>query len=348
MIGAGSGGFSVAAAAAAFGVPVVLVEKDRMGGDCLNTGCVPSKALIAAARRAQVARGSAAFGIRSNGAKIAFADVHRHVHDVIAAIAPNDSRERFTGLGVRVIAGEARFSDAGTVKVGNAFEIKARRFVIAAGSSPAIPPIKGLDKVRYLTNETIFDLTECPSHLLVIGGGPIGLELAQAFRRLGAEVTVLEAAQFLSKEDPECAAIVLDQLQREGIALRANATIIRAERGRGNCGWFLPRTRETRGIEGSHLLVATGRRANVETLGLEQAGVAYEQQGHRGEQGPAHDQQAHLCRRRHRRRAAIHPCRQLSCRSGHPERAVSAAGPPSMTMSFRVSRSPIRNSRMSV
>ena len=187
VIGAGSGGLSVAAAAAAFGVPVVLIEKHKMGGDCLNTGCVPSKALIAAARRRQLAGGSAGFGVNVDSADVAFKDVHRHVHRVIAAIAPNDSTERFTGLGVKVIAGEARFSDPDTVNVGDEWQIKARRFVVAAGSSPAIPSIPGLDKARYLTNETIFELRECPRHLAVIGGGPIGLELAQAFRRLGVE-----------------------------------------------------------------------------------------------------------------------------------------------------------------
>ena len=279
VIGAGSGGLSVAAAAAAFGVPVVLIEKHKMGGDCLNTGCVPSKALIAAARRRQLAGGSAGFGVRVESADVAFKDVHRHVHRVIAAIAPNDSTERFTGLGIKVIAGEARFSDPDTVSVGNEWQIKARRFVVAAGSSPAIPSIPGLDKARYLTNETIFDLRECPRHLAVIGGGPIGLELAQAFRRLGADVTVLEAEQFLAKDDSECTAIVLDRLARDGVVLRSGVRINRVERGKDNSRIFVANGDSEEIIACSHILVAAGRQANVDGLDLERAGIKYERKG---------------------------------------------------------------------
>jgi pyruvate/2-oxoglutarate dehydrogenase complex dihydrolipoamide dehydrogenase (E3) component len=272
VIGAGSGGLSVAAAAAAFGVPVVLVEKGKMGGDCLNYGCVPSKALLAAARRAQAFRTSAPFGVASQRPGIDFAKVHAHVHGVIAAIAPNDSKERFTGLGVRVIEGTARFKDRNTVAVDDAIEIKARRFVVATGSVPAAPPIPGLDQVAYLTNETVFDLTVCPEHLVVIGAGPIGLELAQAFRRLGANVTVLEAAVPLAKDDPECAAIVLDQLAREGIAIRAGAEVVRVEPGtRPRVVVAASGGEET--IEASHLLVATGRRPNIEGLDLAAARI---------------------------------------------------------------------------
>jgi pyruvate/2-oxoglutarate dehydrogenase complex dihydrolipoamide dehydrogenase (E3) component len=272
VIGAGSGGLSVAAASAAFGVPVVLVEKGKMGGDCLNYGCVPSKALLAAARRAQAFRTSAPFGVASQRPGIDFAKVHAHVHGVIAAIAPNDSKERFTGLGVRVIEGTARFKDRHTVAVDDAIEIKARRFVVATGSVPAAPPIPGLDQVAYLTNETVFDLTVCPEHLVVIGAGPIGLELAQAFRRLGANVTVLEAAVPLAKDDPECAAIVLDQLAREGIAIRAGAEVVRVEPGtRPRVVVAASGGEET--IEASHLLVATGRRPNIEGLDLAAARI---------------------------------------------------------------------------
>lgn len=277
VIGAGSGGLSVAAAAAAFGVPVVLIEKGRMGGDCLNYGCVPSKALIAAARRAHAARTALRFGIDAD-VTVDFARVHDHVHGVIAAIAPNDSVERFTGLGVRVIKGAARFKDADTVVV-NDIEVKARRFVIATGSSPSVPPIPGLDAVRYLTNETVFDLKDCPEHLLIVGAGPIGLELAQAFRRLGARVTVLEAASPLAKDDPECAAIVLDQLAREDIAIRANVTIARVEQAGSGIRAILASDGGEEAIDGSHFLVATGRRANVDDLGLDAAGIKYERRG---------------------------------------------------------------------
>ena len=279
IIGAGSGGLSVAAAAAAFGVPVVLVEKAKMGGDCLNYGCVPSKALIAAAERGELARRSSAFGVTTMRPAVDFAKVHDHVHGVIAAIAPNDSKERLTGLGVRVIEGTARFKDRRTVVVGDEIEIKARRFVIATGSSPALPRIPGLAETPHLTNETVFDLKQMPEHLIIIGAGPIGIELAQAFRRLGARVTVLEAARPLAKDDPECAAIVLDQLARDGIQIRSGIEIARIESTPPKVRAVLktPTTEET--VEGTHLLVATGRRANVDGLDLKAAGIKVDPRG---------------------------------------------------------------------
>lgn len=279
VIGAGSGGLSVAAAAAAFGVPVVLIEKGKMGGDCLNYGCVPSKALLAAARHATEPRRASPFGLTLPRAEIDFAKVNAHVHGVIAAIAPNDSRERFTGLGVHVIEGAARFRDAATVTVGDKFEIKARRVVIATGSSPAVPPIAGLAETPYLTNETIFALKRCPEHLIIIGAGPIGLELAQAHRRLGARVTVLEALTPLAKDDPECAAVVLDHLAREGIAIRSGAKVTRIDHNDGRIQAVIETPQGEETIEGSNLLIATGRRANVEGLDLEAAGIKYEQRG---------------------------------------------------------------------
>ncbi len=277
VIGAGSGGLSVAAAAAAFGVTVVLIEKGKMGGDCLNYGCVPSKALLAAAKHADAFRRGAPFGIAAQRPQVDFGKVHAHVHRVIAAIAPNDSVERFTGLGVRVISGAARFKDRRTVAVGE-FEIKARRFVLATGSSPAVPPIPGLDRVHYFTNETIFDLAECPRRLAVIGAGPSGLELAQAFRRLGAEVIVIEAASPLAKDDPECAAVVLDALARDGVEIRAHTKVLGVEAGSG-IKLALEGPGGADAIEASHLLVATGRRPNVEGLELQAAGIRHEAGG---------------------------------------------------------------------
>ena len=279
VIGAGSGGLSVAAAAAAFGVPVVLIERGRMGGDCLNVGCVPSKSLLAAAKHAADAAQAPAFGVTHGPATIDFARVRAHVRGVIARIAPNDSTERFTGLGVRVIAGTAQFKDAATVAVGDQFEIKARRFVIATGSAPAIPPIAGLAETPYFTNETIFDLAECPAHLVVIGAGPVGLELAQALRRLGAAVTVLEAATPLGKEDPECAAVVLDRLAREGVAIRADVTVRRVAGANRKVQVVVGGTDAEETIEGSHLLVAAGRTPNVADLGLDRAGIRCEPRG---------------------------------------------------------------------
>ncbi len=278
VIGAGSGGLSVAAAAAAFGVPVVLIEKGKMGGDCLNTGCVPSKALIAAAARAQAGRTGDVLGVKAGNVGVDFARVREHVHGVIAAIAPNDSAARFTGLGVRVIEGAARFADRQTVIV-NDIKIQARRFVIATGSSPAIPSIPGIDTVSCLTNETIFDLRECPQHLIVIGAGPIGLELAQAFRRLGAAVTVLEVASPLAREDPECAAIVLDQLAREGVALRVGVSIAWVERSDAGVCVVLKGEDGEEVVAGSHLLVATGRQPVLDGLDLVAAGVGRNERG---------------------------------------------------------------------
>jgi pyruvate/2-oxoglutarate dehydrogenase complex dihydrolipoamide dehydrogenase (E3) component len=284
VIGAGSGGLSVAAAAAAFGVSVVLVEKGRMGGDCLNTGCVPSKSLIAAGKHAHAIANGGAFGVSAPSLDVDFGKVHAHVHGVIGAIAPNDSKERFAGLGVQVIQGTARFKDRKTVVVGNGIEIRARRFVVATGSSPALPAIPGLAASRYLTNETVFDLSTRPDHLIVIGAGPVGLELAQAFRRLGATVTVLEAAQPLAREDAECAEVVLDALLREGVDIRENVAVTGVEAVGSEAAGSKIKVTVRRGdaeqtIEGSHLLVATGRRANVEGLDLEQAGIKREAGG---------------------------------------------------------------------
>jgi pyruvate/2-oxoglutarate dehydrogenase complex dihydrolipoamide dehydrogenase (E3) component len=279
VIGAGAGGLSVAAAAAAFGASVVLVEKGEMGGDCLNAGCVPSKSLIAAAKHARAIARAASFGLSTQPLEVDFGKVNKHVHDVIAAIAPNDSKERFTGLGVRVIEGSARFKNRKTVTVGEGIEIRARRFVIATGSSPSLPPIPGLATTPHLTNETVFDLTERPEHLVVIGAGPVGLELAQAFHRLGAPVTVLEAAWPLAHEDPECVQAVLDQLAREGVDLRSPVEVVRVETAESKIAVVVRDAGGEQTILGSHLLVATGRRANTEELGLKEARVTTNERG---------------------------------------------------------------------
>jgi pyruvate/2-oxoglutarate dehydrogenase complex dihydrolipoamide dehydrogenase (E3) component len=273
VIGAGAGGLSVAAAAAALGAPVVLIEQGRMGGDCLNYGCVPSKALIAAARRVAELRRAPAFGVSAGAIQVDFAEVRAHVHGAIAALAPNDSAARFTALGVQVIAGHAEFRDPNTVVVAET-TITARRFVIATGSSPAVPPIPGLTQTPYLTNETIFDLTTLPEHLVVIGAGPVGLELAQAFRRLGSSVTVIDVATPLAKDDPECAAPVLSALEREGVVLRPNTAIAKVSGDAHGVRLTLDGTGAPELVEGSHLLVAAGRTANIANLGLERAGIA--------------------------------------------------------------------------
>lgn len=279
VIGAGSAGLTVAAAGAAFGASVVLVEKGKMGGDCLNYGCVPSKALIAAAKHAHAIVEARTFGVNASEVKVDYKRVHDHIHEVIAAIHPNDSQERFTGLGVNVIRAPGRFADRRTLVAGDT-QIKARRFVIATGSSPLAPPIPGLDTVPYFTNESIFDLTRLPRHLVIIGGGPIGMELAQAFVRLGAQVTVLEAFAAMGKDDPELAGRVVDAVRADGATIREGAKVTTvAKHGRAGVRVsFETDTGEER-VEGSDLLVAVGRSLNVGDLGLEEAGVACDRGG---------------------------------------------------------------------
>jgi pyruvate/2-oxoglutarate dehydrogenase complex dihydrolipoamide dehydrogenase (E3) component len=275
VIGAGSGGLSVAAGASQLGMKVVLCEAHKMGGDCLNYGCVPSKALIAAARAAQNVREAQRFGVTAGPPQIDFAAVRAHVQGVIAAIAPMDSVERFTGLGVRVIQAMASFVAPDLVRAGDV-EVRARRFVIATGSRAVAPPIAGLESVPYLTNETVFDLDVCPGHLLVIGGGPIGCELAQAFRRLGAQVTVLEAASLLGKDDPELADFVRRRLIGEGVDIIEGAQIAAIS---GGAGAIEARLAGGKILRATHLLVAAGRKANVEGLNLEAAGVRFSPKG---------------------------------------------------------------------
>ncbi len=275
IIGAGSGGLSVAAGAAQMGARVVLIEGRRMGGDCLNYGCVPSKALIAAAKAAQGHRSSAPLGIAAHEPTVDYTAVMDHVQRTIAAIAPNDSVERFEGLGVRVIQAHGRFTGPGEVTAG-AQVIAARRFVIATGSSPAVPPIPGLDTVPYLTNETLWDNRDLPGTLIVIGGGPIGIELAQAHRRLGSRVIVLEALTALGHEDPEIAAVALARLRAEGVEIRDGAKVAAVA---GTAGAIEVTLEGGEALAGTHLLVATGRRANVEGIGLEAAGIDFDRGG---------------------------------------------------------------------
>ncbi|MEL6436594.1 MAG: FAD-dependent oxidoreductase [Pseudomonadota bacterium] len=279
VIGGGSGGLTVAAAAAAFGVSVVLIEGGKMGGDCLNYGCVPSKAIIAAGKAANTMRHADKFGVKSVEPEINFGKVHDHIHSVIGAIAPNDSVERFTSLGVRVIEDYAKFKDAKTV-VTKDYEIKARRFVVATGSSAFIPPIPGLDTVPYLTNENLWDQTRKPQHLIVIGGGPIGMEMAQAHRRLGSEVTVIEGFKALGKDDPEMAEVVLKNVRADGVNIMEDTKVVGLEpKGKTGVIVNVESNGEPSSVAGSHVLVATGRAANVNGLDLEKAGINYDRKG---------------------------------------------------------------------
>ncbi|MEM6712821.1 MAG: FAD-dependent oxidoreductase [Pseudomonadota bacterium] len=287
VIGGGSGGLTTASVMASFGVPVVLIEKHKMGGDCLNVGCVPSKAILAAAKHAHAIVEGPKFGIHAKGTgdkpfDVDFQTVHNHIKDVIGTIAPVDSVERYEGLGVTVLGGEARFVDANTVLVGNT-TIKARRVVIATGSRPAVPPIPGLDTVPYITNEVIFDRTELPEHLIIVGAGPIGLELAQAHRRLGAAVTVLEGSKVLGREDREAAELVKHHLENEGVSIHEDAKVVQVAKDGSGVKVTVETTVDgqasTSEISGSHIMVAAGRAVNVEGLDLEKGGIEYDRRG---------------------------------------------------------------------
>jgi pyruvate/2-oxoglutarate dehydrogenase complex dihydrolipoamide dehydrogenase (E3) component len=275
VIGAGSAGLSVAAGASQMGAQTVLIEAGEMGGDCLNYGCVPSKALLAAAKAAAFPAHAKRMGVDLGTAKIEFRAVHDHVHDVIRSIAPMDSQERFEGMGVTVIRDRARFTGPREVSAGGR-TIRARRFVIATGSSPMVPPIPGLADVDHLTNETVFELTECPASLIVMGGGPIGCELGLAFSRLGAEVTIVEMASILPKDDPELVDLLRRRLESEGIRLAEGRKVTKVESDNGGVAVTVADkdgAEET--VSAARLLVAAGRKPNVEGLGLEEAGIAH-------------------------------------------------------------------------
>ena len=269
VIGAGSGGLSVAAGASQMGASVVLLEGHKMGGDCLNYGCVPSKALLASAKIAQTQAHSAAFGVADQTPVVDYAAAKAHVHNTIDTIAPMDSQERFEGFGVQVIRAFGEFISPTEVKAGD-HVIRARRVVIATGSSPLVPPVPGLETVPYETNETLFELRERPEHLLIIGGGPIGMEMAQAHIRLGCKVTVIEGAKALGRDDPEAAAVVLDALRAEGVEIAEDAL---AAEIMGKAGAIEVKTKDGRSFAGSHLLMAVGRKSNVERLNLKAGGI---------------------------------------------------------------------------
>jgi pyruvate/2-oxoglutarate dehydrogenase complex dihydrolipoamide dehydrogenase (E3) component len=269
VIGAGAAGLTVTAVAAQLGLRVALIERGRMGGDCLNSGCVPSKALLAAAHAVRSARHAGAFGVRLPPAEVDWAAVQAHVQGVIATIAPMDSAARFRAMGATVLAGEARFTAPDTLAVTgpDARTLTARRIVIAAGSRAAIPPVPGLDRVPYVTHESLFTLDPKPAHLLILGGGPIGLEMAQAHAALGCRVTLVEAERIAGREDPELAAGLRIALAADGVDLIEGVAVTRVEAGP------VLILADGRSIAGSHLLVAAGRRPNIESLGLEAGGI---------------------------------------------------------------------------
>jgi pyruvate/2-oxoglutarate dehydrogenase complex dihydrolipoamide dehydrogenase (E3) component len=275
VIGAGSGGLSVAAGAAQMGARVALIEAGEMGGDCLNSGCVPSKALLAAAKQAHVQATSGRFGVHFAAPRIDFAAVKAHVVDVIAQIAPHDSQERFEGLGVTVVRGFGKFTDSRTVEAAGR-KLTAKRFVIATGSRASLPPIAGLKETPHHTNETIFADTTKPDHLIIIGGGAIGAEMAQAHARLGCKVTILEAFTMMPRDDAEAVAVVKSSLQADGVIIVEQAKITQISGDIGNIHVVLE---SGAAVQGSHLLVAAGRAPNVQNMGLEAAGVVFDKNG---------------------------------------------------------------------
>ncbi|MDE0943933.1 MAG: FAD-dependent oxidoreductase [Alphaproteobacteria bacterium] len=291
IIGAGSGGLSVAAGASQLGASVALVERHLMGGDCLNFGCVPSKALLAAGKSAHNMETAGRFGLTAvdpnAGAGVDVKAVRQHVRDVIAGIAPHDSVERFRALGVNVIEGAAKFTGPREVEVEVEIEdagqsvtarrITARRFVIATGSSPFVPPIPGLDKAPFLTNETLFEYDDPMAHLIVIGGGPIGVEMSQAHQRLGVQVTLIEKHRILAKDDPEMATVVHNRLAKEGVNILTGCNVERITPDSGD--GITVHLDDGQAISGSHILVAAGRKANVSGLNLEAANVDYSPRG---------------------------------------------------------------------
>ncbi len=280
VIGGGSGGLSVAAGAAQLGASVVLFERAEMGGDCLNFGCVPSKAMLEAAKIAKIAnKGMPSMGISAGQAQIDFRAVKAHVRDVIAGIAPHDSEERFKGLGVNVIKAEASFASKNSVtgiQEGKLISVRAKYFVVATGSHPVVPPINGIEDVTYYTNKTIFDLNEKPKHLIIIGGGPIGIEMAQAHSWLGCNVTVLEAFTIMRRDDPELVGRLMTKMKDEGIRLIEEVRITNVIR---NGERIIIDISDGKSIEGTHLLVAAGTRPNIDKLNLKAANITYDARG---------------------------------------------------------------------
>lgn len=279
VIGGGSAGLSFAAGAVQMGATVILIESHKMGGDCLNYGCVPSKALLAASRFGADAIQAGNFGWSLQDLKVDYHKIYEHIHKVIANIAPNDSIERFEKLGVQVIIDSAKFIDAKTIET-TKYIIKAKRFIVATGSTPFVPPISGLENVTFYTNETIFDLTVLPQELVVIGGGPIGIELAQAFHNLGSKVTVLEAFTALPKDDPELTNSLKQMLRQQGINIKEHMQIEAVQQVNDKIQFScIDENSQKLTIFASHVLVAAGRRANIQHLNLAAAKIAVTPQG---------------------------------------------------------------------
>ena len=286
IIGAGSGGLSAAAGAAMLGLNVVLYERHEMGGDCLNYGCVPSKALLSSAKAAADIRGASKYGVSAGAPVIDWTGVKAHVRGAIDAIAPVDSQERFEGLGVTVIREHAKFADRKTIE-SETTRTRARRIIIATGSTAFIPPIEGLAEVPYLTNETIFSVDDFPKHLVILGGGPIGMEMAQAFNRLGAEVTVIEMGRALARADGDHAAIAVEAVRGEGVKILENHKAVRVSQQGDQVQVHTQEGNQAdeKIVSGSHLLVAVGRRPVLDGVDLDVGGVEFDRAGVKTDDG---------------------------------------------------------------
>jgi pyruvate/2-oxoglutarate dehydrogenase complex dihydrolipoamide dehydrogenase (E3) component len=278
VIGAGAAGLSVAAGASQLGVSVALIEGNLMGGDCLNYGCVPSKSLLAASRNYHIAKNLDKFGLNSTVEKVDISLVLDKVREIIKQIEPNDSVERFTGLGVKVYHGFASFIDTKTIQVNNE-RIEAKYFVIATGARAATPPITGIDSVKYYTNETIFSLTETPKHLVVLGSGPIGCEIADAFAKLGVRVSLIARSKLLAKDDRDLVAILCRSLEEHGVNIYERTQTLSIANEGNEIEIEIEQNGVKSTITGSHLMVATGRAANIQQLNLEKAKVIYTERG---------------------------------------------------------------------
>ncbi len=280
VIGAGTAGLVTAGVATVLGAKVALIERHLMGGDCLNSGCVPSKALLHAARVAGVIRDADEAGVRvPDGTIVDFPAVMQRMRRLRAEISPNDSAERFQKMGTDVFLGDAKFTGDDTVEVAGK-TLRFKRAVIATGGRPTAPPIPGLSDVPYLTNETLFSLTELPKSLAILGGGPIGCEMAQAFARFGSEVTLFEMSDsILSREDKDASAIVQSSLQRDGVNLLLGSKVNRVEKHHDSVKVFVTVDGQEREVIAERMLVAAGRAPNVEGLGLETVGVEYDNHG---------------------------------------------------------------------
>ncbi|MBR0653415.1 FAD-dependent oxidoreductase [Roseomonas terrae] len=275
VIGGGAAGASIAAISAGLGLKVALFERGAIGGSGLNAGCVPSKALLAAARAAADARRAHRFGIRIAEPAIDWPGVRAHVGQAAAALAPNHAEERFRAMGATVVRAAARFAGRDVIDAGGR-RYRFRRAVVAAGSSPVVPSIPGLSEVPFLTTDTLFGLEERPGHLLILGGGPIGLELAQAHARLGCRVTVVEAAAIAGREDPECLAPLRRALAADGVVLREGSRVVAAEPHEDGVAL---RLEDDEQLTGTHLLIAVGRAPRLAGLDLAAAGIAFTPRG---------------------------------------------------------------------